>query len=120
MLSLMEPQVFLGRYIQFLDESIGINVRSKCRQLQEPSWTPVVKTRKNAVVEYLDYQIPVTQLKGPTGNGDILLNVDALRAVQASGPNDTKHVLVTRGPIFISGKYGSREGRTNKDRKNID
>jgi len=36
------------------------------------------------------------------------LNVDALRAAQTSGPNDTKHVLVTRGPIFISGKYGSR------------
>jgi len=29
------------------------------------------KTRKNAIVEYLDYQIPVTQLKGPKGNGDI-------------------------------------------------
>jgi len=27
------------------------------------------KTRKNAIVEYLDYQIPVTQLKGPKGNG---------------------------------------------------
>jgi len=38
----------------------------------------------------------------------ILLNVDALRAVQTSGPNDTKHVLVTRGPILISGKYCSR------------
>jgi len=38
----------------------------------------------------------------------LLLNVDALRAVQTSGPNDTKYVLVTRGPIFISGKYGSR------------
>jgi len=38
----------------------------------------------------------------------LLLNVDALRAVQTSGPNDTKHVVVTRGPIFISGKYGSR------------
>jgi len=38
----------------------------------------------------------------------LLLNVDALRAVQTSGPNDTKHVLVTRGPIFISGKFGSR------------
>jgi len=36
----------------------------------------------------------------------LLLNVDALREVQTSGPNDTK--LVTRGPIFISGKYGSR------------
>jgi len=27
-------------------------------------------TRKNAIVDYLDYQIPVTQLKGPKGNGD--------------------------------------------------
>jgi len=26
-------------------------------------------TRKNAIVEYFDYQIPVTQLKGPKGNG---------------------------------------------------
>jgi len=26
------------------------------------------KTRKNAIVEYLDYQILVTQLKGPKGN----------------------------------------------------
>jgi len=29
------------------------------------------KTRKNAIVEYLDYQITVTQLKGPKGNGDM-------------------------------------------------
>jgi len=30
------------------------------------------KTRKNAIVEYLDYQIPVTQLsQGPKGNGDM-------------------------------------------------
>jgi len=29
------------------------------------------KTRKNAVVEYLDYLIPVTQLKGQKGNGDM-------------------------------------------------
>jgi len=27
-----------------------------------------IKTRKNAIVENLDYQIPVTQLKGPKGN----------------------------------------------------
>jgi len=26
-----------------------------------------MKTRKNAIVEYLDYHIPVTQLKGPKG-----------------------------------------------------
>jgi len=29
------------------------------------------KTRKKAIVEYLDYHIPVTQLKGPKGNGDM-------------------------------------------------
>jgi len=33
------------------------------------------KTRKNAIVEYFDYQIPVTQLKGPKGN----LDMQALR-----------------------------------------
>jgi len=27
--------------------------------------TKTLKTRKNAIVEDLDYQIPVTQLKGP-------------------------------------------------------
>jgi len=27
-----------------------------------------MKTRKNAIVEYPDYQIPVTQLKGPKRN----------------------------------------------------
>jgi len=30
-----------------------------------------IKTRKNAIVEYLDYQIPVTLLKGPKGNGNM-------------------------------------------------
>jgi len=29
------------------------------------------KTSKNAIVEYPDYQIPVTQPKEPKGNGDI-------------------------------------------------
>jgi len=29
------------------------------------------KTRGNAIVEHLVYQIPVTQLKGPKGNGDM-------------------------------------------------
>jgi len=28
-------------------------------------------TKKNAIVEYLDYQIPVTKLKGPKGNGNM-------------------------------------------------
>jgi len=31
----------------------------------------LIKTRKNAKVECLDYQIPVTQLKGPKGNEDM-------------------------------------------------
>jgi len=31
----------------------------------------LLKTRENAIVEYLDYQILVTQLKGPKGNGDM-------------------------------------------------
>jgi len=31
----------------------------------------LVITRKNAIVEYLDYQIPVAQLMGPMGNGDM-------------------------------------------------
>jgi len=32
----------------------------------------VVKTKEeNAIVEYLDYQIPVTQIMGPKGNGDM-------------------------------------------------
>jgi len=31
-----------------------------------------LKTRKNAIVEYLDCQIPVTQLKGPKRNGYML------------------------------------------------
>jgi len=31
----------------------------------------MLKTRKNAIVEYLDYEIPVTQLKEPKENGDM-------------------------------------------------
>jgi len=34
-------------------------------------WKLKNKTRKNALVEYLDYQIPVTPLKGPEGNGNM-------------------------------------------------
>jgi len=37
-----------------------------------------------------------------------ILNGCALGAIQTSGPNYIKQVLATRGPIFISGKYGSR------------
>jgi len=34
-------------------------------------WECQKKTKKNAIVEYLDHQKPVTQLKGPKGNGDM-------------------------------------------------
>jgi len=30
-----------------------------------------LKTKKNAIVDYLDSQIPVIQLKGPKGDGDM-------------------------------------------------
>jgi len=33
-------------------------------------WMEII-TRKNAIVDYLDYQIPVTQLMGPKENGDM-------------------------------------------------
>jgi len=31
----------------------------------------ILKPWESAIVEFLDYQIPVTQLKGLTGNGDM-------------------------------------------------
>jgi len=34
-------------------------------------YTIQTTTRKIAIVEYLDYKIPVTQLKGPKGNLDM-------------------------------------------------
>jgi len=39
--------------------------------LKKCSLRIVVKTWKNAIVEYFDYQVPVTQLKGPKENGDM-------------------------------------------------
>jgi len=30
-----------------------------------------IKPRNNAIVEYLDYHLPVSQLKGPKGNGNM-------------------------------------------------
>jgi len=41
------------------------------RNEKERAIHKTVKKRKNAIVEYLDYQVPVTQLKGPKGNGDM-------------------------------------------------
>jgi len=34
-------------------------------------WNSKNKTRKDAIVEYLDYQIPLTQLKGYLNNIDL-------------------------------------------------
>jgi len=43
----------------------------KINKEERYSRVPRLSGRKNAVVEYLDYQIAVTQLMGPKGNGDI-------------------------------------------------
>jgi len=48
---------------------IGINqYNQRCQKLASIN---ISKTRKNATVEYLDYQIPVTQQMGLKGNGDM-------------------------------------------------
>jgi len=39
--------------------------------VDRPNVHTYTKTRKNPIVEYLDYQIPITQLMGPKGNGDM-------------------------------------------------
>jgi len=33
--------------------------------------TIIIKTRKNDIVDNLDYQVPATQLMGPKRNGDM-------------------------------------------------
>jgi len=45
------------------------------------------ETRKNAIVEYLDYQIPVTQLKAPKGNGDMQQSETEMRHLPAISIN---------------------------------
>jgi len=42
-------------------------------------------TRENAIVQYFDYQIPVTQLKGPKGNGDMQAGKRDLNAQPTGG-----------------------------------
>jgi len=44
---------------KYVAENMSVNVILTCNS--------ITKTRKNAIVEYLVYQIPVTQLKGPKG-----------------------------------------------------
>jgi len=53
-----------------------IGLRAKMYSIQisnmnNAETTEIKKTRKNAIVEYLDYHIPVTQIMGPKGNGDM-------------------------------------------------
>jgi len=54
---------------------ISIKLNSKFRTNERMLYPRVggymLKTRKNALVECLNYQIPVTQLKGAKGNGDM-------------------------------------------------
>jgi len=55
---------------------IALKLKRLFTALQTSDWNQYtlckgIKTWKNAIVEYLDYQIPVTQLKGPRGNGDM-------------------------------------------------
>jgi len=66
----------LGTKIQFLARLI-MELATARRQLgkflvkSELKKKLRIKARKNTIVEHLDYQIPVTQLKGPKGNGDM-------------------------------------------------
>jgi len=48
-------------------KTTALTVRESC------SLSPIAssQTRKNAIAEYLDYQIPVTQLKEPKTNGNM-------------------------------------------------
>jgi len=63
--SILAPTIMFGHNRTILTKT-GLN---QCR------WTPAsnskIKTKKKAVVEYLDYQTPVTQLKGRKGKGDM-------------------------------------------------
>jgi len=66
-----------GSYVvQFDNETITIGDRnyssySSTHLMAMPAVLTQIKTRKNAIVEYFDYQIPVTQLMGAKGNGDM-------------------------------------------------
>lgn len=66
---LNSPQVL---WIKFLDESVGINARTKCTHRSEPSWTPVLKTvrsfqyHSNEQVTIDRKQFPVVPPEGIT------------------------------------------------------
>jgi len=49
----------------------GVKIVGSCSEIGTILTFYSNKTRKNAIVEYLDYQIPVTQLMGPKGNEDM-------------------------------------------------
>jgi len=50
---------------------IYISIKYTCMYIYIYHHTKVEVTRKNAIVEYLHYQIPITRLKGPKGNVDM-------------------------------------------------
>jgi len=55
-----------------VNDSLVIQILFCLKEFRRPEVKLLLnKTRKNAIVEYPDYQIPVTQLKGPKGNGDM-------------------------------------------------
>jgi len=60
------------------------------------------KSRKNAIVEYLDHQIPVTQLKEPKRDGDMQA---AKRYCNTSPTRDLN--------IWICGRLTNRVGGAN-------
>jgi len=53
--------------------------------VSQSSWVHKERTRKTAIVEYLDYHITVTQLKGQKGNGDMQVVMWAVDRFQRYG-----------------------------------
>jgi len=42
---------------------------TKSKWILPADYDPKLKARKSAIIDYSDYQLPVTQLKGQKGNG---------------------------------------------------
>jgi len=72
MLVLFWPTFFWGRCVWVLAGSINnTQVTTALKAEKNKCFLVKLKKKKNAIVEYLDYQIPVTQLMGPKGNADM-------------------------------------------------
>jgi len=69
---LLRAMIDTGSSINLMTENFGNN-KEQIEKLKvfTISGSMELKTRKNAIVECLDYQIPVTQLMGPKGNADM-------------------------------------------------